>query len=252
MNEQSREEPAPHSAANKVVHGAHGHHHKRLNVVPSQAPRRPWRRALVIALALLAVTAFGASLFFPWWKLQLYAPQYPRGLTLIISLTEIDGDVHEISTLNHYIGMASLADAAKLEKQIAVYAVAALGVTTLALMLFAGKKFTKWLFVPGLLFPVGFLLDSYYWMYTFGHNLDPRAPLTIPPFTPQLFGNGQIGQFMTYALPQTGFILAVGGFLFLVVAVVIRGKVCADCSRAGTCAAVCSSGFVTEPKREVS
>lgn len=239
----------PGDAVGQAADHAHGHPRVHLHVVPAKAPRTSWRRVMVVVLTLCAVGAFGASLGFPWWKLQLYAPQYPRGLTLIISLTKIDGDVHEISTLNHYIGMASLADAAQLEKKIAVYAVAALGIITLALMLFSGRKFTRWLFVPGLLFPLGFLADSYYWMYKFGHNLDPKAPLTVEPFTPQLFGNGEIGQFMTFAVPQLGFVLAVTGLAFLVVAVLIRGSVCADCSRAGTCGSVCSTGFIGEPRQ---
>lgn len=228
-------------------------HHRHLRVVPNAAAPKSgyaWRRPVVIAASLGAVAAFLASLAAPWWKLQLYAPQYPRGLTLIIWLRKLEGDVHEITTLNHYIGMASLEDAAQFEKRIAVYAVGALAVISLATMLFLGRRFSRWLFVPGLLFPLGFIVDSFYWMYTFGHNLDPKAPLNIPPFTPQLFGNGTIGQFMTFAVPQLGFWLAVGGVGLLFIASMLRGQVCASCARAGTCGAVCSTGFVLEPKAD--
>ena len=150
--------------------------------------------------------------------------------------------------LGKNIGASLKPRAAQFEKQIAVYAVVGLGVASLALMLFAGKKFSRWLFVPGLCFPLGFIIDSFYWMYSFGHNLDPKAPLNIPPFTPQLFGNGTIGQFGTFAVPQTGFWLSVAGVVLLFVAAMVRGKVCGDCSRAGTCGAVCTTGFVLDPK----
>jgi hypothetical protein len=44
----------------------------------------------------------------------------------------------------------------------------------------------------------------YYKLYTFGHNLDPRAPVTIEPFTPVMWGEKQIANFMTEAGPGLG------------------------------------------------
>ncbi len=44
----------------------------------------------------------------------------------------------------------------------------------------------------------------YYKLYTFGHDLDPRAPITIEPFTPVLWGEKQIANFFTEANPSAG------------------------------------------------
>ncbi len=148
---------------------------------PTAVTRPPWdwARWLVLALAAAAAGLFAYSFFLPWWKFWLYAPQYPKGLQLVISLTEMGGDVHEIDLLNHYIGMASLAKAAPMERALAGYGVAAIGVITLVLMAFSGKKLNRLIAIPALLFPLGFLADSFYWLYSFGHNLDPKAPLRI-------------------------------------------------------------------------
>jgi hypothetical protein len=202
------------------------------------------RRWLTVGLSLLAVALFAASLLEPWWNFKLYAPQYPRGLTLIISLTGLAGDVHEINMLNHYIGMASLDSAATLERSYAAHGIALLALSVLALTLFAGRRFGRLIVLAGALFPIGFVADSFYWLHRFGHDLDPRAPLEIPTFTPQLFGNGTIGQFMTFARPELGFWLAVGGVVVLLAVVLLRGRVCASCSKATSCTAVCKPNFL--------
>ncbi|MBI4953151.1 MAG: hypothetical protein HY908_14045 [Myxococcales bacterium] len=206
---------------------------------------RAWgKRALVVGLALTAGALFLGSYFQPWWRFQLYAPQYPNGLELVISLDGVSGDVREVNMLNHYIGMESLDKAAPFEREMAIYAVAGLAVLVLALMLALGKKVGKLVFIPGLLFPMVFIADSFYWLHKFGHSMDPKAAIHIAPFTPHMFGNGEIGQFGTFAYPLTGFWMSVAGALLLVVAVVVRARVCKACGRAGTCGVVCKAGFI--------
>ena len=65
---------------------------------------------------VLASLGVGALLLvayrFPWWSIRLYAPQYPKGLAVEVLLSGARGDVRELDTLNHYIGMASLTTAA--------------------------------------------------------------------------------------------------------------------------------------------
>ncbi|HEX7359221.1 MAG TPA: hypothetical protein VF283_01905, partial [Bryobacteraceae bacterium] len=47
-------------------------------------------------------------------------------------------------------------------------------------------------------------------LYTFGHNLDPSAPVKIAPFMPVILGKKQLANFTTYGLPGTGsFLLAI-------------------------------------------
>jgi len=196
-------------------------------------------RAVPFLLALVGAVAFVFAFKLPWWKFILYAPQYPHGLRLEIALTGLAGDVHEIGMLNHYIGMKHLAGAAPVERHLAGYGVAAIAVITLALLAVAGRKLNKLVAIPAFLFPLGFIADSFYWLYSFGHQLDPHAPLHIGAFTPQMFGNGQIGQFETFARPGLGFWLAIAGVACAVVATFLRSRVCAHCASAGTCSAVC-------------
>lgn len=230
----------------------HDHHRHLPMVQPAQAASKPaWDRGRwpVLGLAVAAVGCFAASFFQPWWSFKLYAPQYPKGLSLVISLTGMGGDVHEIDILNHYIGMGHLADAAPIERRLAGYGVAAVAVLTLAALTVFGKKLNKLVALPAIAFPLGFLGDSFYWLYSFGHNLNPKAPLHIAAFTPQLFGNGQIGQFETYAAPAAGFWLAVVGVACAIVGSLIRSKVCASCNNAGTCSTTCSRLMVL-PERK--
>jgi len=81
------------------------------------------QRATVFAGGLLAAALFASSLTQPWWRFSLYAPQYPRGLTLLLSLSGMTGDVREIDMLNHYIGMGHLSEAASFERAHAVHGV---------------------------------------------------------------------------------------------------------------------------------
>lgn len=206
--------------------------------------RRMGERWLVVSLSLVAAGLYAWSYFLPWWKITLYAPQYPKGLWVSIWLNRLEGEVHEISLLNHYIGMASLDDAAVFERQIAAYAIIGLGVAVLALAIVPGRRLSPLLVLAGAAFPVGFVADSFYWLHRFGHELNPKAPLHFPPFTPKLYGLGEIGQFATYARPLTGFYVALAGVLVLTVAVLVRRRVCAVCGHAGKCGAVCPRLFV--------
>jgi copper chaperone NosL len=222
--------------------------HVHLAVTQEAAkPRWDWARWVVVLLGLSGVGFFVASFFKVWWQFWLYAPQYPKGLALDISLTGMSGDVHEIDLLNHYIGMKHLAGAAATERHLAGYGVAAIAIITIALFAIAGRKLNKLVAIPAIAFPVVFLIDSFYWLYTFGHHLDPKAPLHIGAFTPQMFGNGQIGQFETFASPAIGFWLAVGGVACALLATFLRSRVCAHCAQAGTCSAVCPRVMVLHP-----
>lgn len=186
--------------------GAAGHrlaHPERHSSMP--------RRSVAVACGLFAALLIGLSYTKPWWSFLLYAPQYPSGLGLQVSLTGVTGDVQEIDTLNHYIGMASLSLAAPLERAVAAYAVAGIVFALIAGLVARRRWLIAVLTLPAAAFPVGFLLDTSYWLHRFGHDLDPRAPLEIPPFMPELFGNGAIGQFLTFAKPESGFWLATAG-----------------------------------------
>ncbi|HKP62669.1 MAG TPA: hypothetical protein VJV78_38300 [Polyangiales bacterium] len=182
------------------------------------AGAQPHRSAARLTLSALALALIAGSYFQPFWSFKLYAPQYPHGLTLTISLTGFSGDVREIDMLNHYIGMGSLAQGAVLERRYAHLLVGGLVAALALLVLLPSRRSAVVAAVLGAAYPLGFLADTHYWLHRFGHGLDPHAPLRIPDFTPQLFGNGSIGQFMTFAVPKWGFGMAIAASVVLLMA----------------------------------
>jgi hypothetical protein len=62
-----------------------------------------------------------------------------------------------------------------------------------------------------------------YRLWQFGHQLDPRAPITIDPFTPPMVGLNQIAQFASYSYFSWGFFLPLlAGFLVALVVLADR------------------------------
>jgi hypothetical protein len=174
-------------------------------------------RGIAIGSALAAATLYVISFFQPYWQVTLLAPQYPDGLTVEIFLDHLTGDVREIDGLNHYIGMAPLGEAAQFERSIAGWAIGGLSVLVVAAALFRYRILTIGAALATITFPLAFMADSFYWLYTFGNNLDPRAPINLDPFTPTLLGQGKVGQFETFAGPQLGFWLAVAAAILTTV-----------------------------------
>lgn len=192
-----------------------------------------------LALAMGAAVLYVVAYYFPFWKFTLHAPQYPEGLDLIIYLDHLEGRVREINGLNHYIGMAKLQEAAQFERAHAHWGIGLVVVLVVGGVLAAGRRW-KWLvLVPAAGLPLGFVADTFYWLYTFGHNLDPRAPIEIDSFTPWMFGHGEIAQFSTFAHPATGFWLSVAALGLTVGALWLRGSICSRCSRRASCGAGC-------------
>ena len=62
----------------------------------------------------------------------------------------------------------------------------------------------------------------YYKLYTFGHDLDPRAPIKVEPFTPVMWGEKQIANFFTEANPSAGAYYVAAFALGLAVLVVLH------------------------------
>ena len=160
---------------------------------------------LFVAAAILLVV----SIYRPWWRLKLNAPQYPQGLYVTAYVNRMAGNVSEIDGLNHYIGMRPLAEAAEFERAVSVYGIVALAL----LILGAAFVHTRWaalLVLPALLVPVFFLADLQFWLANFGLNLDPHAALSssVDPFIPPVLWKGTIAQFSTVPRLLSGFWLA--------------------------------------------
>lgn len=169
---------------------------------------------LFMAAAMLLVV----SIFLPYWTMTLHAPQYPKGLTIELYVNQVEGDAKEIDGLNHYIGMPKMEEAAAFERSFSVIAIAALSLLLVA-AIFVHNWWAALLALPVIAYPLIFLADLFFWLYSFGHNLDPKAPLSssIKPFTPTILGVGTVGQFETTASVDIGWWLAAAASLVLIV-----------------------------------
>ncbi len=177
-------------------------------------------RLLLVAAAGLLWASFGL----PYWSMRVRAPQYPKGLSLQVYPDRLEGDVQEIDTLNHYIGMRPLAQGAQFERRLArpIGLMAGLGLVLAAL--FRIRR-VPLLVLPALCFPVVFAGDLYWWLRRFGLNLNPHAPLnrSIKPFIPTLVGEGRVGQFDSVAWFAEGFQLSVAASVCILLALVLWG-----------------------------
>ncbi len=178
-----------------------------------------WSR---IALAL-AVIPLVLSFSEPLWKISMKAPQYPKGLYLDIYAHTVESgndnhDIKEINTLNHYIGMKQIDRAELSDLDWIPFALVALILLTLRCAAIGNVRMLVDLGVTTL-FIGGFSMFRFvYKLYSFGHNLDPTAPIKLEPFTPAIFGTKQIANFSTTSYPQMGTIL-IGVFVMIVLGI---------------------------------
>jgi copper chaperone NosL len=196
--------------------------HERNAPVGQQSPWQS-RYRLPTALFVVACALLVTSILFPWWHMRLNAPQYPRGLDLTVYIDHVEGDIREIDGLNHYIGMKKLSEAASFERGLSLIALGAMVLLILATA-FVHRKWFAPLTLPALLLPLVFLADMYYWLWNYGHTLNPTAALSgaIKPFTPALLGHGTIGQFSTDAWLMLGFWLACGASVLIILGLHFR------------------------------
>lgn len=161
------------------------------------------------ALLILLVIPLVLSLTEPLWNMTFTAPQYPDGLTLDIYAYTIEGgrdgaDLKEINILNHYIGMQPL-DRAKLSDLDWIpFGIGLLVLLTLRQAVIGNVRGLVDLVVLTTYFGLFSFGRFYYQLYTYGHNLDPTAPIKVEPFTPVLFGQKTIANFTTESYPQMG------------------------------------------------
>lgn len=200
-----------------------------------------WFRLLTLAALALVAGAYCS----PIWWVSLKAPQFPPdsfpdGVRIHFHFTGVMNGcqareskevieeepldcVQEMNTINHFIGMLPMEEGAKLEFKIAPYVVGAFCLLLLAFMAYRGPV---WWLLPlgGIGLPVGFLGDFAYWMWWFGHNLQPWGAFTVKPFMPTIFGEGKVAQFSTFAYPHYGFGMMALASVLLLLAVLLRRK----------------------------
>ncbi|WP_331280300.1 hypothetical protein [Bacillus sp. UNC438CL73TsuS30] len=161
-------------------------------------------------LIALAAVLFVCSIFFPWWKMVFWAPQYPEGLNIIVYPNKLDGQLDIVNGLNHYIGMRNFSEKNFPELSYLSYLVWGLAAITL-LTAILRKKIVLYILI-GVIVIGGILgvLDLHNALHDFGTNLSPHAPIKIAPFVPPIIGKNQVANFITHSLlgPGTYFLLA--------------------------------------------
>lgn len=176
-------------------------------------------------LMLVAATLLLVSIFLPYWKMELQAPQYPQGLEMTVYVNKVQGDVDEVDGLNHYIGMRPISEAGQFERSMSVIAISAL-ILLVVVSIFIHNPCALLLSLPVITYPGIFLLDLWLWMRAFGQDLDPTAPLSniIDPFVPQIIGSGQVAQFRTEAIWMPGLWLAFAATGVIIVAIFFQRR----------------------------
>ncbi len=171
-------------------------------------------------MAAFGSGALVAVFFLPAWRIDLFAPQYPEGLTMNIWINGLTGDVDIINGLNHYIGMKHITEAMFPEFVYLPYVV---GFFMLLGMIIAISGNRKILFAYISLTLIGgafAMYDFYQWGYDYGHNLDSTAPIQVPglSYQPPLFGHKRLLNFDAYSFPHVGgwIVIAASGLMIAV------------------------------------
>jgi hypothetical protein len=204
------------------------------------------RSGAVVGLTLLGVALMAGSFFAPMWWVSLKAPNYPEhtfpsGVRIHMHWNHVANGckpreseevleeealdcVHEMNTINHYIGMEPIERGAQFEFKIAPYLFVAFGVLALLGGVAYSGPFWWLLLVPAIALPIGFLVDFSAWLWWFGHNLREWAAFTVKPFMPTVLGEGKVAQFSTYAYPHYGMALSLISALCLALALLLKRK----------------------------
>ena len=177
----------------------------------------------LIPSLISAVLLLGAIVL-PLWRMELVAPQYPAGLVMYAYGNRFEGEtqgyhkgfdaVKEINELNHYIGMKPIEEVN--EMKLFLPGLLALSIAGVAVSFVAWKPlFSRGLVVAGYWFiPVFFIADLQYWLYNYGHTMDPEAALNTGDITPKVWGTTKVWNFHS----QNGFEL---GFYAMVLAALV-------------------------------
>lgn len=181
------------------------------------------KQQLSITSRILVAFASGALIavfFLPVWRIDLFAPQYPEGLTMNIWISGLSGDVDIINGLNHYIGMKPINEGMFPEFSFLPWVVAFFMLLGMIVSITGNRKF---LFAYLLLTAIGGVLamyDFWKWGKDYGSQLDPSAPIQVPGLTyqPPLIGHKRLLNFDAYSFPDVGgwVVVAAGTLAFTV------------------------------------
>src|SRR5262249_7255198 len=179
------------------------------------ADARPDRVAS-LTLALVAALALGMAWWLPWWVMKARAPQYgQRTLVVQVGPRTVVGDVRELDTLGHYVGIRPLGALASVERALAPLGMLGAIGGLLVAPCFGRATLGLLAVAPGLFLPLFLLVDLHLWMDKAVNERDPNASLnlTVSRINPKLFGEYDVGQFKVVAELGGGFYLAGTGAL---------------------------------------
>lgn len=147
----------------------------------------------------------------PVWFVSLEAPNYPQaafpdGIPVYFHMDGYSGDVHEMNTINHFIGMYPMERGASLERKLSPFIMLIINVMIVMFIIYRGKFSTVLAAIPALM-PIGFFALYSGWLYWYGHNLQDWGMFKVKPFMPTALGDGKVAQFTTHSYPSTGFYL---------------------------------------------
>jgi hypothetical protein len=174
-------------------------------------PEPAWLVSAVVAGVLLT-----AAIFVPLWRMELIAPQYPEGLVMYAYGDHFEGssssyydDVREINGLNHYIGMKPIEPVTEMDLFIPGIVATIAGVIAVSFIGWHRRWFRALIIAGVWSLPLFFVADLQYWLYNYGHSMDPHAALSTGDITPKVIGSTKVWNFHSENGFEIGFYLMV-------------------------------------------
>ena len=198
----------------------------------------PVRRLQPHAIYVIAAALTLASLALPLWGFAMSAPQYPdETLHLQVARTGIVGDVHEVETLQQYIGVRFPTELPELRWATrAVVALAALlFVAAFTRAAGVGRFYRVVCAVAVFAFLAASAVAVQARLYRVGHERDRHAPIrAVHDFTPPLVGPVKVGNFTVWSFPHVGAVLLLTASVLSIVGVRLKPDTTNDTDNASS------------------
>ncbi len=197
-------------------------------VSPNTPPEALDKNKYPILKKMIEYDAEISSATIPIWYVALEAPNYPKeafpeGIPVYYHFDGFSGDVHEMNTINHFIGMDPMKRGAPYLRALAPYVLVLLAFGFVLFILYNSRIFNLVMWIA-IFLPIIFLGFYSYWLYWFGHNMHDWGAFKIKPFMPTVFGDGKVAQFVTHSYPTTGFFLLLAISVLSLLAIVSKNR----------------------------
>jgi copper chaperone NosL len=206
----------PHETGRTVIGGLSEHADPALGAGHSNedVSMNPVSRILMAVAGVILVAVY----YLPLWSIRVVAPQYNDGLGMWIHINDVVGhkphDIQNLNIVNHYIGMKPIDPATVEVLTIMPWILGFLAAAAVAVAL-VGRRWAVWTWLGSFaVLGTAGLAEFYRWMYDYGHNLDPMAPIKIPGMTyqPPLIGREQLLNMTATSWPAWGTLIIAVSF----------------------------------------